>query len=206
MFNRAMISNEKDDKGLLLGLIYSLIIINAISLVIYIFLIIISIKKYTLQPLFVQLKLDLVISSLIHQISFTPLFTLNKNSSKVIYHLCYGQTFLNTVGSYSTKLFGFMILIILDFMFIHSEQVEKYKTRLHLLLSFLIWDFSLLIAFLMIYFGNIDFYQDSICSYQDRPIFYADITITLLILIGIFFSYFLLSRRIKQLLTNENDR
>ena len=60
----------RDD--ILLELTIPILVWNILSFILIIFLLIITIKNYSEQALFSQLKIELLISCLIHQVSMTP--------------------------------------------------------------------------------------------------------------------------------------
>ena len=119
--------NKSDNDELIMGLIISIIIINIISIIIYLFLLIVITRKYFSQPLFVQLKLELIISCFFHQLSLFPLFTKIIDKNKTIFYLCNAQVFLNNVTNLSTLFICLVIPIIVYLMFQHSVTIEKKK-------------------------------------------------------------------------------
>lgn len=134
-----------------------------LSCILIISFIIISFKNYFAQSLFIQLKVEFLISCLIHQTSMVPFFILDNPGSNAFLFFCNFTVFLNLTSTYSVFLLGLAIPFMVYLLMKSSEKIEKNKTKYHFGISFIIWGLSITISFIMTWYGENDIENDTIC-------------------------------------------
>lgn len=197
--------NKSDNDELYTGLIIAIIILNIISIIIYIFLFIVVSRKYFSQPLFIQFKLELVISCFFHQLSLFPLFTKNIDNN-FIFILCKAQTFVNNLTNMFALFLCLAMPITVYLMFHHSETIEKKKTKYHLIILFSICIISSIASLLIIIYGDIRPEKDNLCMYQNETVMLIEFIFSFFLLFGTVLCFCLLRHKIRKMLEDSIDK
>lgn len=187
----------------LLGLAVSILVLVIISIIIIIYLFYTSSKNYKEQELFSQLKIELLLSCFLHQISFIPFFT-NEIKNKPQHILCYMSVILNLSTMHSTLLFGLAIPYIL-YQMIKNAQIEEKKAKHHLIISTIIWVLSIAFSIIIFENGNVILEHDSICWFSSATPNYILSGTTCVLNVGIIISFCLLRNKIKKDLKEISD-
>ena len=131
--------------NILLWIAIPILIICILSFILFFFLFRITLRKYFAQSLFSQLKLELLLSCLIHQITMLPLFTKSHTNSSIVF-CCNIFVFLNFMSTTASLMLGIAIPSVVYLMIKTPEKAETNKTKYHCIVSSIIWGASITIS------------------------------------------------------------
>lgn len=191
-------------KPLYLELIIPIMTWNIIMFIFYFILLIIVCKNYSKQILPSQLRLELIIACILHQLSMTPLFTTDNDNSKFKIP-CYIEVFLNIFSGFASLSFGLVIPNVVYRMIKSGELIELKKRKYHSIISLIIWGGLGIISFLFTWFSDSKIEDETICWYTENIICYIHPALSVLLCFIIIISFFHIRKGIKELIQESNE-